>query len=149
MGALFSDMVIVAAVDRSEEATQVATEAAALTAAFDDQLHLVHVISRSEFAELGRAHSTDRQAPNLDEIRETAAEFASDAADDVTVPYESVGLIGTAAEEITKYSVNNNARYVVIGGRTRSPTGKALFGSVSQDVLLNSTRPVLTITEQK
>lgn len=126
-----------------------AAEAATLAEAFDDSLHVVHVISRSEFTELGRAQTEGGQTADLDEIREAAAEFASRAAEDIDVSYEAVGLIGKAAEEINKYADNNDARYVVIGGRARSPAGKALFGSVSQNVLLNSTQPVLAITEQK
>jgi nucleotide-binding universal stress UspA family protein len=149
MGVALLSMVIVAAVDRSEEASRVAAEAATLAEAFDDSLHIVHVISRSEFTELGRTQSEGGQTPDLDEIRETAAEFANKAAESIGVPYETFGLIGTAAEEINKYADNNDARYVVIGGRARSPAGKALFGSVSQDVLLNSTQPVLTVTEQR
>ena len=142
-------MVVVAAVDRSKEATRVVVEAATLAEAFDDSLHVVHVISRSEFTELGRAQTEQGGTADLDNIRETAAEFASKAAEDIDVSYETVGLIGKAAEEINKYADKNGARYVVIGGRARSPAGKALFGSVSQDILLNSTQPVLAITEQK
>lgn len=140
-------MVIVAAVDRSEGANRVAAEAATLAEAFDDSLHIVHVISRSEFTELGRAQSKSGQTPDLDEIRETAGEFANKAAENAAFPYEAVGLIGNAAEEINKYANNNDVRYVVIGGRSRSPAGKALFGSVSQNVLLNSTQPVLAVIE--
>jgi nucleotide-binding universal stress UspA family protein len=38
------------------------------------------------------------------------------------------------------------ARYVVLGGRQRSPTGKALFGSVAQKVIINSPVPVLSVS---
>ena len=140
-------MVIVAAVDRSKEASQVVAEAAALSKAFDEPLHIVHVISRSEFTELGRKGSRDGRTADLDEIRETAADFAAAAAEDIDVPYETIGRIGKAAEEINKYADKQDARYVVTGGRKRSPTGKALFGSVSQRILLNSPRPVVSIIQ--
>jgi nucleotide-binding universal stress UspA family protein len=144
-------MVIIAAVDRSEDENRVVEEAATLAEAFDDHLRLIHVLSRSEFAELGQSQTQDGGAADLDEIRETAAGFARKAAEGVAPerPYEAVGRIGKPAEEINKYAESHDARYVVLGGQARSPTGKALFGSVTQNVLLNSDRPVVTVMRQK
>lgn len=142
-------MIVVAAVDRSKEAKQIVAEAATIAESLDVPLHLAHVISRSEFTELGKKGSRDGQSADLDEIRETAAGFAHKGAEGINVPYEAVGLIGKPAEEIKKYADRKNAKYIVIGGRKRSPTGKALFGSVSQQILLNSTCPVISVMSSK
>lgn len=50
------------------------------------------------------------------------------------------GIIDLAAEL--------EADSIVIGGRNRSPAGKALFGSVTQSVILESTIPVTIVSEE-
>jgi nucleotide-binding universal stress UspA family protein len=65
------------------------------------------------------------------------------------VPLKNVGLTGEPAARIVTYTVDEDARYAVLCPRKRSPTGKALFGSVGQSVLLNANCPVVTTIEQK
>lgn len=138
-------MPIVAAVDRSERGDEIVAEANELANAFDQDLHVVHVLSQSEFVELERTSVDDTgQAIEMEDIRGIAREIASDCAEGVADNYEAVGLVGDAADEIVRYSSKNNARYIVISGRRRSPVGKALFGSVTQSVLLDADRPVVT-----
>ncbi|GAB3410250.1 hypothetical protein GCM10027435_00680 [Haloparvum alkalitolerans] len=50
---------------------------------------------------------------------------------------------GDPAEELLEAAADHDADMIVIGGRRRSPAGKALFGSVAQTVILNADRPVL------
>lgn len=139
-------MTIVAAVDRSRRASAVVEEAAAIATAFGDDLHVVHVLGRSEFLELERTSVDDSGQPvPMDDVREVAREIASEAADGVNDAVEPVGLIGDPADEIVRYSNERDARYVVIAGRRRTPVGKAVFGSVTQDVLLNADRPVISV----
>lgn len=57
---------------------------------------------------------------------------------------------GSPAAEITKMANQHNVDLIVMGGRRRSPVGKALFGSVVQAVLLEATRPVtVSLSEQR
>ena len=138
-------MVIVAAVDRSEKSGNVVREAEILGEAFDDDVHVVHVLSRSAFVELERTSVEERGKPvDMDRVRNIAREIANEAVEDVGATAETVGLMGDASERILEYADKHDARYVVVGTRKRSPTGKAVFGSVSQSVLLNSERPVVT-----
>lgn len=53
--------------------------------------------------------------------------------------------LGNPAEEILAVAEDIDADNIVIGGRKRSPTGKALFGSVTQSVLLDSDRTVTVV----
>jgi nucleotide-binding universal stress UspA family protein len=145
-------MVIVAAVDRSEWGRHVVEEARSLADAFGDNLHVVHVLGQSEFVELERASvEKTKQAVEMDQVEQVAANIAAESADAVggTSDAATVGLIGNAADEIVRYSDEHDARYVVLGGRRRSPVHKAIFGSVTQSVLLNAERPVLTIISEE
>lgn len=69
---------------------------------------------------------------------------------------ESLGLevrlvetSGDPAEEIRKYAEEYDVNQICVGGRKRSPTGKALFGSVTQDVILGTAKPVLVCGVKK
>lgn len=50
---------------------------------------------------------------------------------------------GEPADEIIDLADDLDVDAICIAGRKRSPAGKLLFGSVSQDVILGTTRPVL------
>lgn len=145
-------MVVIAAVDRSDRAKRTVAEAVELADSFDDVVRVVHVLSRSEFVELEQTEvKQSGRAVEMDRVREYAAGVARDAADDIEtgVEVEYVGLVGDAADTILDYADNHDARYIVVGPRKKSPTGKALFGSVSQTVLLNANCPVVvTMSKQ-
>ena len=137
-------MVIVAAIDRSDRATDVVNEAEALATAFDDTVHVVHVLTRSEFVDLGRTKAEAGDSINMDEVRKVAADIAASHTPDVAVPTESVGLVGDPASQVSTYASDNEARYIVVAGRKRSPAGKAIFGSVAQSIILSAKCPVLS-----
>lgn len=139
-------MSIVAAVDRSDSVAEVLTEAEALANAMNEELHVVHVLSQKEFRDIERAslEETGTTVP-MDTVRSVATEIADEAADGVISEYEPVGLVGDAAEELLKYIESQDARYIVLGGRKRTPVGKVIFGSTAQPVLLNTTCPVVTV----
>lgn len=50
---------------------------------------------------------------------------------------------GDPAEAILQTARDEDIDAIAIGGRSRSPAGKALFGSVAQTVILNADRPVV------
>lgn len=137
-------MVIIAAVDRSDRASNVVREAATLAEAFDDVIHVVYVLTRSEFMDLERTSTDETGQPvDMDRIREVAADIAANAVTTTEIPSEAIGLVGDPADRIISYANEQNARYIVVGPRKRSPAGKVLFGSVAQSILLNATCPVL------
>jgi len=140
-------MVIIAAVDRSERAPSIIDEANELGEAFNEPVHAVHVLSRSEFVGLERTSVTDTGTSiPTDDVLDIAEDFAQEAIDESGVDDATpVGLLGDPADEISNYADSNDARYVVIAGQKRSPVGKALFGSTVQSLMLNSETPVVSI----
>ncbi|MDQ2052813.1 universal stress protein [Natronolimnohabitans sp. A-GB9] len=139
-------MVVVAAVDQSKDVQHVLEEGRELADAFDESLHVVHAVDSIEFAEAQREHVSesadgegvlDRQQFAEDRLRGLLGEEDGDV--------EIVGLDGDPAESIVEYATEHDARYVVLGGRKRSPVGKALFGSVAQSVVLSLDRPTVIV----
>lgn len=72
-----------------------------------------------------------------------AARRARDHLEDHGVAVTLDESSGDPAGEILEKARSVDADLVTVAGRRRSPAGKLLLGSVSQDVLLNADRPVL------
>lgn len=139
-------MTIVAGVDRTNRASAVVREARELADAFGADLHVIHVLGQAEFLELERTSVDDTGQPvPMDQVRAVARDIAAEAADVADADAEAIGLVGDAADEIIRYAEEHDARYLVVGGRKRSPVGKAVFGSVTQDILMGTEKPVVTI----
>lgn len=68
-----------------------------------------------------------------------AKEHLEEAGVDVTLQASS----GDPAREILARADERDADLVCLAGRKRTPAGKAVFGSVTQEVILNADRPVL------
>ncbi|AUV83590.1 universal stress protein UspA [Salinigranum rubrum] len=140
-------MVVVAAVDDSDRASAVVEHANDLAEAFGDPVHVVHVMKRSEVVQAEQDGVSSDEPMTVDELRSTAATVSSDVLDRCTVAAETeaVGLIGDPASEIVEYASEHEARYIVVSPRRRSRTGKMLFGSVAQSVLLDAPCPVVSL----
>jgi len=138
-------MTIIAGVERLDRESTAVIEGRKHADAFGEDLHVVHVLSQSEFRDLerDRLSNTGKTVP-VDEIRSFAKEIADDVSSRTTDDYEAVGLVGDAGDELVRYAKEQDASYICVGGRRRSAVGKALFGSVTQDVLMNASCPVVT-----
>jgi nucleotide-binding universal stress UspA family protein len=72
-----------------------------------------------------------------------AVREASDRLDELGVDVNLLEASGDPGDEVLRYAEEYDVDQICVGGRKRSPTGKALFGSVTQDVILGTHRPVL------
>lgn len=138
-------MTIVAAIDDIDGTERIVSEAWTLAERFDEPLHVVFVYRKNEHSHLANQYMDIAESISEEQATELAERVVSDATEGITDEYMAVGRIGDPAEEIVAYAADVDARYVVVGGRPRSPVGKAVFGSVSQAVLLKADRPVLSV----
>lgn len=58
------------------------------------------------------------------------------------------GRVGDPVEKILAEVDRRSARFLVIGGRKRTPVGKAVFGSKTQSLLLTADCPVVTVMSE-
>jgi nucleotide-binding universal stress UspA family protein len=138
-----SSMPVVAAVDQSERAQSVVRSAKQLADDTGVGLHVVHV-GEADVPSPEGGYDADREKRLS---AQKATNIARDIGQDVVdiEEFEPVGLEGNPAEEILEHSTAEDAEYVVVSARKRSPVGQAVFGSVTQSVLLNADRPVVAV----
>lgn len=60
---------------------------------------------------------------------------------------DSLEIFEPIADGILDAAEDIDPDQIVMGGRDRSPTGKAVFGSVTQRVVLNAGRPVTVVVQ--
>lgn len=70
---------------------------------------------------------------------------ATDVLEDAGVDVDAVVAEGNLADTVHSLVDERDVDHVVVAGQRRSPTGKALFGSDVQSIILNSAVPV-TVT---
>ncbi|MFC6990107.1 universal stress protein [Haloplanus sp. GCM10025708] len=134
-----------------ERAPRLAEEAKDVAGPSGATVVLAHVFTEEEY------HDTldkldvqlEREATTPDDVARhnaTIRDVADDLAED-GVDYEIRGIVGDPGEAIVELAGRTNADQVIVGGRKRSPTGKAVFGSVAQEVMLNAPCPVLYVRQ--
>ncbi|MFC6954494.1 universal stress protein [Halorubellus litoreus] len=118
-------------VDQSEERATAQAEAVADLPAADSEVSVtvLHIFQENPSGASVNQVGSVRRATEV--LEEAGVEYNLDE--------ES----GTPSDEIVERANELDVDCICVAGRKRSPTGKALFGSVSQDVILDSDRPVL------
>ncbi|MHC3437684.1 universal stress protein [Natrialbaceae archaeon A-gly3] len=121
---------IVAGIDTDvDRARALADGIVSIPGAADLEVILVHSFDKNP-----EGASVD-QVASVRRARETLEDH------DVSVTLDESS--GDTAESLIQRADEHDAEMIVVAGRKRSPTGKAVFGSVTQDVILGTDRPVL------
>ncbi|MFC4552907.1 MULTISPECIES: universal stress protein [Halorussus] len=143
-----------AVVDADESTKALVREAGELAAAVDAELVLLHVTTDEEYDSKRRAmekvpavqanYSSDRALSGAEQF---AADVGRDALDGVDVEYEAVGALGDEQSKILQVADERECDHLFIAGKKRSPAGKAIFGDLTQSIVLNFDGPVTVVTE--
>jgi nucleotide-binding universal stress UspA family protein len=143
-----------AVVDAEESTKALVREAGELAAAVDAELVLLHVTTNDEYEEMRQTMETipdNSVGYSAEKARVGAEEFAADIGREVLegidVDYEAVGALGDEQTEILDAAEAYDCDHLFIAGEKRSPTGKALFGDLTQSIILNFGGPVTVVTE--
>ncbi len=131
----------------------------ALAQAIDDiatpteaEVILLHVFSEADFEDLTEQLDFDDPSdatPDDVARRHSATRRLSDLLEDKRVGFEVRGDVGgDAGTTIVTAGEDIGADLVIIGGRKRTPAGKAVFGSTAQQVMLNADCPVTYVRGQ-
>jgi nucleotide-binding universal stress UspA family protein len=109
-----------------------------------------HVFTEEEFDRLEAQLDADGSSaivPELVARRQPAVRTIGERLDAAAVSYSVEGEVGDHAEAIVRLAEDVGADRVFVGGRKRSPTGKAMFGSTAQQVMLNAPCPVTYVRD--
>lgn len=143
----------IAVVEASDSAKELVREAGELAAGVDAELILLHVTTEDEYSDRRESMAS---IPDLnvnytiDEAQDGARTFAKDIGrdvlDDVDIEPEAVGRVGEKGDEILQLADSRDADHIFLAGRKRSPTGKAIFGDVTQRIILEFDGAVTVVT---
>jgi len=142
------ETIVLAVGTEDEERTErLADEIIALAEPADAEVVLTHVFDGEEFdetsAKLGFEPESGSSTPHAVAERHRTTRALSEAG----VRHSVRGAVGDLADEVVETAEGVGADRVVVGGRRRSPTGKAVFGSVAQEVMLSAPCPVTFVRE--
>jgi len=139
--------VLVAADDDEERAVAQAETLLSLPAAAAEVTAiLLHVYEEIDLpADEGGSVYVEELNRSLDELRDPpeTVDRLADRLDAAGVAAERREAVGDPAEAVLTAAADVDADAILLGSRKRTPVGKAVFGSVSQDVILGADRPVI------
>lgn len=125
--------------DRVDALAAAVTEVAKPTGA---RVVLLHVFEDDDIEDIQDQLDQSDASPTAAARRQKTIRDLTDAFNTADVEYEVRGRVGQQADLIVATAEDVAAERVFVAGRARSPTGKAVFGSTAQSVMLSAPCPV-------
>jgi len=132
-----TDATVVVAHAIPDENETVATTIPAITGGNYPQ-----VLSPPEYDDLLEEYPDDPDAVDEVVAEHETVQSVTDRLEEAGVDYEVRGAVGDPGEAILELASDVDADRLVVSGSRRSPTDKAVFGSLSQTLLLEASCPV-------
>lgn len=132
---------ILVALDNSDLAQKVMTQALELAKFYQAQLEAVSVINYSALSEIDNVTSgteTTEEIYNWTNSFQEVLDKCKQLAGESGIEYGEAMLSGTPAEEILKYAEENNIDLIVMGHIGKTAAAGFLLGSVSRKVSTHS-----------
>ena len=132
---------------RTEELKRALLDVAVPT---DAMVVLLHVFSESAYREGVVEAGYDPENPPEPDTLATRLESIDDISatlHDRGVEHRIRGEIGDVTDEVLGAVEATDTDMLLVGGRRRSPTGKAVFGSTAHRVMMHAPCPVLFVRE--
>lgn len=109
----------------------------------DQAQTIIDLAAESESVTVVITHGFEFKGPN-DELTDLeSVQRVTDHFDEHGITYELRGEQAEPAAFVLETADEIDANLICVGSRTRSPVGKVLFGSVSQQIILKADLPVL------
>lgn len=144
---------ILAVVEPTDAAEELVNDAGEIAEALDADVLLIHVTTALEYSTRRKAKEaplSSSETYTREEAQDGATQLARGMGREILtqfdVEYEAAGYLGDRADKILEAAEQHGCDHIFLTGRQRSPTGKAIFGDATQNVLLNFDGPVTVIT---
>ena len=145
------DTVLLAVGSGDENRLEELAETATSVVGPNSNIVLLYVFDREQYSAIETQLNIDPDSEVTPDDVSQRSWMVSDVAKQLKhagVNYEVQAALGKTAERIVKKADTIDADLIIVGGRTRSATGKALFGSTAQRVLLEAACPVTFVKAQ-
>ena len=133
--------ILIAVEDDETRMRPVIEHAAEIASGLSAHVVLYHVYDPDEFKRLLSALDYESADPAEMARQNGTVELAAELLNEAGVDFSIEASTGAADEELVSFIGTHDIDHVFVGGRDRSPAGKAVLGSVSQRIMIGTDVP--------